>query len=416
MIGKTISHYKILGKLGEGGMGVVYKAQDTKLKRTVALKFLPPHVLGSDEEKDRFVREAQAAAALNHPNICTIHEIDEYENPAKETADKQTFIAMEYIEGQSLKEKIESGPLKLNEVKDVGIQIAEGLQEAHNKGIIHRDIKSANIMLTVNDRVKITDFGLAKLFGKTQLTKTGSTVGTTSYMSPEQAQGEKVDHRSDIWSVGVVLYEMICGKLPFQGEYDQAVMYNILNQDPEPLTGLRTGIPIELERIVNKTLAKETGDRYQHIDELPVDLNKIDLTPSNVSDISRNIESGSIMQKLNASRDKMPWKFIVQYLTLAVIFGFVIGWFSHTREKLPLLSKKQFVHKLQPDEEIGGYVGTLTGHELAISPDGSKIVYVSNIHGVQKIHMRQLSEIQTKEIEGTDGAKHPFFSPDSREL
>ena len=267
MIGKTISHYKILEELGRGGMGVVYKAEDTKLKRTVALKFLAPIALGSEEEKARFVHEAQAAASLDHPNICTVHEIDD--------AEGQTFIAMAYIAGQSLKEKVETGPLQLNETLDIAIQVAEGLQEAHEKSIVHRDIKSANIMVSDKGQAKITDFGLAKLTGRTKLTKSNMTFGTVAYMSPEQTQGEEVDHRSDIFSLGVVLYEMITGQHSFKGDYEQAVVYSILHEDPEPITGLRTGVPMELERIVNKALAKNPGERYQHVDELLVDLRSV---------------------------------------------------------------------------------------------------------------------------------------------
>ncbi len=276
MIGKTISHYKILEKLGEGGMGVVYKAEDTKLKRLVALKFLPfrrahvePSFLrASEAEKTRFIHEAQAAAALNHPNICTIYEIDE--------ADGQTFIAMEFVEGASLKEKIAAGPLKIDEAINLAAQIAEGLQAAHEKGITHRDIKPANVMITNKGQAKIMDFGLAKLADqKTRLTKTGMTVGTVAYMSPEQAQGADADHRSDIWSFGVMLYEMITGQHPFKGLYEQAVMYSIMNEEPEPMTGLRTGVPMELERIVNKAMRKDRSGRYQSVNELAVDLKSL---------------------------------------------------------------------------------------------------------------------------------------------
>ncbi|MEE9168113.1 MAG: serine/threonine-protein kinase, partial [bacterium] len=212
MIGKLISHYKILEELGRGGMGVVYKAEDTILKRMVALKFLPPHALGSDEEKARFVHEAQAAAALDHPNICTIYEIDE--------ADGQTFIAMAYVPGQSLKEKIEAGPMELEESQNIAIQIADGLQAAHEKEIVHRDIKPANVMINEKGQAKIMDFGLAKLSGRTKLTITSTTLGTVAYMSPEQGRGQAVDHRSDIWSFGVILYEMFTGQMPFPGDYE----------------------------------------------------------------------------------------------------------------------------------------------------------------------------------------------------
>src|SRR5574341_351425 len=267
MIGKTISHYKIIEKLGEGGMGVVYKAEDMKLKRIVALKFLPSSIMASEAEKTRFVHEAQAAAALDHPNICTIHEIDE--------ADGQLSIAMAYVEGQSLKEKIAAGPLKLDEAFNIAMQVANGLQAAHEKKITHRDIKPANIMITTKGQVKIMDFGLAKLAGRSALTKAGMTLGTVAYMSPEQGRGEEVDHRTDIWSFGVVLYEMITGQRPFKGEYDQAVMYSIMNEAPEPITGLRTGVPMTLERIVNKALAKKPHERYQHCDEILVDLRSL---------------------------------------------------------------------------------------------------------------------------------------------
>ncbi|MGD2087869.1 MAG: protein kinase [Candidatus Aminicenantes bacterium] len=267
MIGQTISHYKILEKLGEGGMGVVYKAEDTKLKRTVALKFLPPGLTRDSQAKERFLHEAQAAAALEHQHICNIYEIDETED--------QIFIVMSCFEGQTLKEKIDAGPLKIDEALKIAIQAAEGLQAAHEKGIVHRDIKSANIMVTEKEQTKIMDFGLAKLKGQTKITKEGSTLGTAAYMSPEQSQGADVDHRTDIWSLGVVLYEMITGQLPFRGEYEQAVIYSIMNEQPEPLTALRTGVPMELERIINKSLSKDPSERYQHADDLMVDLRKL---------------------------------------------------------------------------------------------------------------------------------------------
>jgi len=264
MIGKAISHYKILEKLGEGGMGVVYKAQDTKLKRTVALKFLPPELTRNPEAKERFVHEAQAASALDHPNICTIHEIDE--------ANDRTFIVMACIDGPNLRERVQAGSLKLDEALDIAIQVASGLQAAHEKGIVHRDLKSANIMITSQGQAKIMDFGLAKSSSQTTITRTGTTMGTPAYMSPEQTRGEQVDHRTDIWSLGVVLYEIVTGQLPFKGDHEQAVIYSILNVEPQPMTSLRTGVPMELERIVNKTLAKSPGERYQHVDGLLVDL------------------------------------------------------------------------------------------------------------------------------------------------
>ncbi|MFQ6114946.1 MAG: protein kinase, partial [bacterium] len=268
MIDKTISYYKILEKLGEGGMGVVYKARDTKLDRFVALKFLPPHLSQDEENKKRFMHEAKAASALDHPNICTIHEIDE-------TEDGQMFIAMACYEGECLKERIEGGPLPLEEAVDISIQIAEGLAKAHSKAITHRDIKPANILITEDRQVKIVDFGLAKLAGRTQLTKEGTTLGTVAYMSPEQTHGAKVDRRTDIWALGVVLYEMITGQRPFRGDYEQAVIYSILNEEPELLASVKQQVPIELEQVVEKTLQKEPDNRYQTMDELQADLHKV---------------------------------------------------------------------------------------------------------------------------------------------
>jgi len=270
MTGKIISHYKILEKLGGGGMGVVYKAEDAKLKRSVALKFLPFDLTRDDEAKERFVHEAQAASALDHPNICNIHEIDE-------TADGQIFICMAYYEGETLKKKVASGKatpagLQVANTIDIAMQIAQGLARAHEAGITHRDIKPANIMITNRGEVKIVDFGLAKLAGRTKITKSGTTMGTVAYMSPEQAQGAETDHRTDIWSLGVVLYEMLTGQLPFRGEYEMAMMYSIVNTDPKTVRSLRSEVSVGLEQIINKALAKKPEERYQQIDELLADL------------------------------------------------------------------------------------------------------------------------------------------------
>ena len=271
MIDQTISHYKILEKIGEGGMGVVYKALDLKLQRPVALKFLPSNLLGDEEAKARFLREARAAAALQHPNICTIHEIDE--------ADGYTFIVMAYLEGEELRKQIEKGPLSLDRLLDIAIQVARGLQEAHSKGVVHRDIKPANIMNCTTGQAVLMDFGLAQIASAaSKLTREGTTVGTSAYMSPEQTTGEKTDHRTDIWALGVVLYEMATGQAPFQGHYEQAIVYSILQEAPEPITALRTGIPPELERIANKCLAKRADERYQTVSDLLADLGALKRT------------------------------------------------------------------------------------------------------------------------------------------
>jgi serine/threonine protein kinase len=300
MIGKTISHYKIIEKLGAGGMGIVYKAEDTKLNRFVALKFLPLQSLSNEEDKTRFVHEAQAAASLDHPNICTVHEIDEVEG--------NTFIAMAYIDGQSLKGKIDSGPLKIEESLNITIQIAEGLQEAHETGIVHRDIKSSNIMFSSKGQIKITDFGLAKFSGRSKVTKTGTTIGTVDYMSPEQAQGLEVDHRTDIWSLGVVLYEMVNGQLPFRGDYDQAVVYSIVNEEPPGILDLRREITVELAQVVEKALVKRPEERYQSVEELLADLQaireKIEAGDSRMTIEERVLPSIAVLPFANMSADK----------------------------------------------------------------------------------------------------------------
>jgi serine/threonine-protein kinase len=263
MIGQTIAHFHIVEKLGGGGMGVVYLAEDSRLDRKVALKFLPPHLSTDEEARQRFVQEAKAASALNHPNVCTIYEIGHTELAPGEPGDGQTFIAMAHYEGETLKEKLEHGAVPTEEALDIAKQIAEGLSAAHDKGIIHRDIKPANIFVTERGRAVILDFGLAKLTGALDLTKSGSTLGTAHYMSPEQVRGESVDHRTDIWSLGIVLYEMLSGQRPFGGDYEQAVSYAILNEEP-PLDNSWGNT----ERILRKLLAKNREDRLSSASEL----------------------------------------------------------------------------------------------------------------------------------------------------
>ena len=259
-------------------MGIVYKAKDIKLKRHVALKFLHSESLQDQAKKARFLQEAQAAASINHPNICTVYEVDEIEN--------QIFIVMEYLQGSTLKEKVADGPLDLTESINIVCQAAAGLQEAHANGIVHRDIKSDNILVTEKGQVKIMDFGLVKFTGiKDQMTQVGTTLGTVSYMSPQQARGEEVDNRADIWSLGVVFYEMVTGDLPFRGEYSVAVVYSILDEEPERLTNLRPDASRSLENIVGKALAKNPDDRFQTVDEMLSALKSVSLSdPSHEPD------------------------------------------------------------------------------------------------------------------------------------
>jgi serine/threonine protein kinase/formylglycine-generating enzyme required for sulfatase activity/dienelactone hydrolase len=262
------SHYKITRILGRGGMGVVYLADDTRLKRPVALKFLPPGLSRDEDFRKRFIIEAQAAAALSHPNICTIFEVDDQAEKA--------FISMEYIEGENLKEKATIiGPLAFNCALDIALQVCAGLDEAHKKGIVHRDIKSANIMLTAKGKVKIMDFGLAKVVGSAMITKEGSTMGTVAYMSPEQARGEAVDVRTDIWSLGVVLYELVSGKMPFKGDRESAIIHNIIHEEPKPLKAIVPKVPEEFARIVHRALRKNMEERYGSAAEMLADLGKL---------------------------------------------------------------------------------------------------------------------------------------------
>jgi serine/threonine protein kinase/tetratricopeptide (TPR) repeat protein len=288
MIGSTISHYKILEKIGEGGMGAVYKAEDINLKRTVALKFLPLKALGNERERARFIQEAQAEAALDHPNICTVYEIEE--------ADGRIFIAMAFVPGKSLKEMIESGPPALAETLDIVIQIGEGLQDAHEKGIVHRDIKPANIMLNEKGQAKILDFGLAKLTDTISSATDGAAIGTLAYMSPEQVSGDKVDHRTDIWSLGIILYELLTGIQPFRRDkdYDAAVLYSIMHEYPTPPSQLNSEIPLELDLVVQYAIQKDPDKRHDTITEMLDDLNQLknmlvaaDSAPSHSSRIRR---------------------------------------------------------------------------------------------------------------------------------
>ncbi|MBE0711630.1 MAG: protein kinase [Candidatus Aminicenantes bacterium] len=260
--------YRIVEEIGRGGMGVVYKAEDIKLTRTVALKFLPHQWTSDPDARERFVQEARAASAQDHPNICNIHEIEE-------TEDGRMYIAMAYYEGESLRDKIKRGPLKKEEALDIILQAVRGMAKAHQKGIIHRDLKPANILVTDEGVAKVVDFGLAKLAGQIKLTREGTTVGTVAYMSPEQAKGETIDQRTDTWSLGVVLYEMLSGRLPFKGEYEQSLIHSILNHDPEPITRIRKDIPRELDQVLGKALEKRAVDRYQDMAEFLGDLEAI---------------------------------------------------------------------------------------------------------------------------------------------
>ncbi|MCX6831838.1 MAG: serine/threonine-protein kinase [candidate division Zixibacteria bacterium] len=277
--GTVIGHYRIVEKIGAGGMGEVYLAEDTSLNRQVALKFLSSHLCQDADCRTRFKREAQAAAKLDHPNIVTVYEVGEFQG--------RPFFAMQHIEGRSLREHASHQELSIPQVLEIGIQIAEGLQAAHEKGVTHRDIKPANVLIDSHGRARILDFGLASVAGTDHLTKTGSTLGTIGYMSPEQVRGEQVDHRTDIFSLGVVLYELIAGRQPFKGDNDTATSRNIIDHEPEPLARYKSGVNAEFQRVISKTLAKDKSVRYQHADDLAADMKQL-LSPSGPLPVKRS--------------------------------------------------------------------------------------------------------------------------------
>jgi len=338
MIGQRVSHYKILDELGSGGMGVVYKAHDAKLNRTVALKYILPRIMEKKENIEKFIHEAKAAASLSHPNICTVYEIDKKH--------ERTFMAMEYIEGSSLRELRKKGPLEIEKALDIAVQITEGLQEAHEKGIIHRDIKSSNIIVTKKNQVKIMDFGLAKIASDSDLSETKAIKGTVSYMSPEQATGGSIDYRTDIWSLGVVLYELFSGVLPFDSTHEQLVLHSILNEDPLPLTQLKKDIPKELEIIVKKCLKKNPNHRYQDVGQVKEDL--LGLKPEIRGDILPSKNRGVIRSHNQlVKRYIAPLAFIVGALILTSGY-FVFDWFgsSHKlKESIAVLTFESVVPK-----------------------------------------------------------------------
>jgi TolB-like protein/Tfp pilus assembly protein PilF len=261
MIGQTISHYRITAEIGAGGMGVVYEAEDLNLKRTVAIKFLPTELTRDAGARKRFITEAQTASSLDHTNVCNIHEVGE-------TDDGRMFIVMTRYTGETLKDRIARGPLQIDDALDIAGQITAGLSKAHAQGIVHRDIKPGNVFITEDGVAKILDFGLARIAGESRLTKTGTTVGTVAYMSPEQVDGRDVDARSDVWSVGAVLYEMLTGQAPFRGDAEPAIVNSILSTEPEPITKIRSEVPVSVEDVVDWALAKDQNRRYQTADDL----------------------------------------------------------------------------------------------------------------------------------------------------
>jgi Tol biopolymer transport system component len=381
VIGSTVSHYKILEKIGEGGMGVVYRATDLRLGRTVALKFLPEHLTRDREAKERFLNEARAVSALEHPNICTIHEVDE-------TPEGQIFICMACYDGGTLRDRLREGSLPLAEAIDIATKVGRGLETAHGAHIIHRDIKPGNIMLTEPEGVRIVDFGVAKLAGYGGLTSGGQTLGTVAYMSPEQATGSDVDERTDIWSLGVVLYEMVTGTQPFGGEYDQATIYSILHVDPESVRALRPEAPPELQRIIEKALERDRTQRYATISEMIEDLRLM----------TKSLELAQVPSSLSwrfrTGREKvLRWALPAAVAALAAI----AGWAYLGRRDTPPFAQSTPIQVTS----AAGWEG-----QPALSPDGSRIAYTSDESGNYDIYATDLRGGRVLQLTDDPGADY----------
>jgi len=404
MIGSLISHYKILEKLGEGGMGVVYKAHDTKLDRTVALKFLPSHLNSSEQDKARFIQEAKAASALNHPNVCTIHDIQDH--------DGTMFIVMEFVDGQTLRDKKSSVSFK--QAIDIGIQVADGLAAAHEKGIVHRDIKPDNIMIRKDGIAQIMDFGLAKLRASgskiTRLTKEGSTVGTAGYMSPEQVVGQDADHRSDIFSLGVLLYELFTGQLPFKGVHETAMAYEIVNVDPPPPSSVNAEIDPLLDAVILECLEKDPNERTQSVKQISVDLKRFkrESSRSRMSHVTAarpaimNQQRSELRPNTIPAWRKLLWPLIAGVSLLTLVLVLWSPWKQGMTQRLVTRAGI-----LLPKDHL---LSTTSYSAVTISPDGSQLVYKANA----KLYLRKLNSFESTLIPGTEEGSGPFFSYDGK--
>ena len=406
LTGQSISHYQIISLLGKGGMGEVYQARDTKLDRTVALKILPVEVSADAERMRRFVREAKAASALNHPHVATIYEIGE--------ADGVSFIAMEYIEGQTLAAKINGTPLAISEIIAIGCQIADALDAAHSKGITHRDIKPANVMLNERGQVKVLDFGLAKIAQPQSIdcnistlakTQSGAVMGTPQYMSPEQVRGQEADHRSDIFALGLILYEMLSGRRAFAGDTAAEVMSGILNEEPPELSGTNKQISPPLARIVRRCLEKKPERRFQSASDLGFALEALSSSsPASGANQSEPVPPDSaVMTKRSGWRERLAW-----LVATVAVFAFVLAWIYFSRSPAANLRATRLAIPLP--EKISEV------SDVSISPDGQYVAFLAlDANGLPRLWLRPLNATEAKPLAGTEGAGNThFWSPDSR--
>lgn len=397
MLDQTISHYRILAKLGGGGMGVVYEAEDQRLGRRVALKFLPEELAQNPQARERFQREARAASALNHPNICTIYDIGEHEG--------RLFIVMECLEGTTLKYRIEGKPISVEQLVDFGAQVADALEVAHTAGIVHRDLKPANLFLTKRGQAKILDFGLAKLASSPQpemvggslatvaideanLTSPGSALGTVAYMSPEQARGEELDARTDLFSFGAVLYEMATGRQPFTGNTSAIIFDAILNKPPTATVRINPDLPPQLEAVIEKCLEKDRTLRYQTASDLRADLQRLkrDTQSSKVAAVSGRFAVVAPVPKPEQRKWPLLAGLVGAVAVIAILaVGYFAGWFSSQRPYTQAELKPQQLTANSSEDPVA---------VASISPDGKYLLY-SDLEG---LHLRLMSNGETQSL------------------